>query len=152
MFFGCISIYGPGCLIPIHGTMNSDIYIETIKHEVLPIANAWFGRHPWILQQDNARCHTSRKTMKAFDEMGINVLSWPSSSPDLNCIENVWGSFKKKVRQRIREAHDRHSLITLCRDIWNNDVSLISVCHNNVQSMPERLFKLKKAKGGYTGY
>jgi hypothetical protein len=152
MFWGCISILGPGCLIPIRGTMNSDDYVDIVRMSLLPVTEAWYGDDHWLLQQDNASCHTSKKSSAALMEMGIDVLKWPPSSPDLNCIENVWGILKKRVIQRLGEAHNRQSLIDLCMDIWENDSSLIDICRNVVLSMPNRLQKLKTAKGGYIGY
>ena len=40
--------------------------------------------------------------MRWFEEKGIELLQWPSNSPDLNPIENIWGWIKAEVK---RENH-----------------------------------------------
>jgi transposase len=39
-----------------------------------------------LFQQGNARPHTARVTMDYLEQNNINVLPWPSKSPDLNPV------------------------------------------------------------------
>ena len=52
-----------------------------------------------LFQQDNARPHTARVAMKYTEQNNINVLPWPSKSPDLNPIDHPWDELDKRVRQ-----------------------------------------------------
>lgn len=74
MFWGCISVLGPGCLVPVIGTLRSAEYIDILQTHLLPIANAWYGDDVWYLQQDNASCHTSVQTRAALRNMHIHDL------------------------------------------------------------------------------
>lgn len=96
MFWGSISVFGPGSLVPISGMMNSQRYIETLESHLLSVASSWFGNEEWTLVQDNAPCHTSQITRRFLEERNIHVLPWPSNSPDMNIIENIWNIWKKK--------------------------------------------------------
>jgi transposase len=43
-------------------------------------------RQGGVVQQNNARPHAARVTMDYLEQNNINVLPWPSKSPDLNLI------------------------------------------------------------------
>ena len=50
-----------------------------------------------ILQFDNDPKHRSLKALEFYKENNIKIIDWPSNSPDLNPIENIWVKIKNKL-------------------------------------------------------
>ncbi|KUJ16859.1 uncharacterized protein LY89DRAFT_558927, partial [Mollisia scopiformis] len=78
-------------------------------------------------------------------------INWPPTSPDLNPIENVWRVLKQLLRKR--RPHGNWTLEELkdaVTDIWDNEISAEEHFNKYIDSMPERLEKVRFRKGGQT--
>jgi len=74
-----------------------------------------------LFMQDNAPGHAARYTQAEFQDRGINVVSWPPYSPDLNPIETVWNIMKDWIQERYGH-HDKLSYDVLrkaVREAWD---------------------------------
>lgn len=81
------------------GVMNSQGYVKILEDGFVDAANEKLGED-WVFQHDNARPHIAKHTKEFLDANVPEVLSWPSGSPDLSPIENLWGKLKQQVYSR----------------------------------------------------
>ncbi|KAI0994677.1 hypothetical protein K3495_g13504 [Podosphaera aphanis] len=82
------------------GKMTSEGY----RQRILPLVVDWHrnrrqetGR-AYLFMHDNAPVHKAPPARDYLMAYGIQPISWPAYSPDLNPIENVWGMMKLHIQ------------------------------------------------------
>jgi transposase len=101
-----------------------------------------------MYQDDNAPPHRARITAEWFEKYGITRLPWPSKSPDINIIEDVWSHIKYHLRGRIFETEEE--LWEELRNQWNG-ISQEWI-RRLYDSLPARIEAVIAAEGGNTKY
>ena len=101
-----------------------------------------------VFQQDNAPIHKCQVVLKWLKNRNVNLMDWPSQSPDLNPIENVWSFIKMEIDKH--QIISRHMLREKINEIWN--LIPANYLAKLIQSMPRRVLAVLKNKGGHTKY
>ncbi|MBN3272993.1 TCB1 transposase, partial [Polyodon spathula] len=148
MLWGCFSASGPGKLVKIEGKMDAAKYREILEENLLKSArDLGLGRR-FIFQQDNDTKHTAKATVEWLKNNKVNVLEWPSQSPALNPVENMWKEFKNAVHQR--SPSNLTELEQFCKEKWAKIA--VSRCAKLVETYPNRFMAVIAAKGVSTKY
>jgi transposase len=124
--------------------------LTAVRYILQPHLMHVIDRQKEFFQQDNARPHTARVAMDYHEQNNINVLPWPSKSPDLNPIEHLWDQLDKRVRQRQPPPQTLDQLRQMLQQEWQ------TIPRNNVrnliESMPRRCRAVLAASGGHTRF
>jgi transposase len=146
MVWGVISYNGYRRICRILGKMDSNVYLSILKdHVSLP-------PHSIIYQDDNDPKHTAKQVKKWEESVNLDRLPWPSSSPDLNIIENVWWEIEKQLY-----AGDKTTGSYTTESLWNAVETIFYNLDQNYiiklyESLPSRIEAIIEAKGGHTKY
>jgi transposase len=151
MVWGCMSWDGVGYATKIDGTMDGDLYISIMEDELQDSIEFWGKtKEDIIFQQDNDPKHTCKKARKWFQDHDLTVLQWPAQSPDLNPIEHLWQHLKRKLGEYETQPKGVLELWERVEKTWEEIPA--EICQNLIQSMPNRIQAVLKAKGGHTKY
>ena len=120
-------------------------YRNILTEAMLPSAEVCFGDGEWIFQQDNDPKHTTKAW---FLENCAPVLEWPSQSPDLNPIENLWSILEQRSKKR--KVNSNEELIQELRKEWN--ALLEGLLFALSDSMPRRIQSVLSVNGWMTKY
>jgi transposase len=104
----------------------------------------------FLFMDDNALPHMARIVVRYLEQVGIRLLSWPANSADLNPIDHDWDFLGKRMRRRQLRLETLNGLkVALeeeCAQIPQDYIATL------IQSMPNRLRDVIRARGGNTRY
>ncbi|GFV94562.1 transposable element Tcb1 transposase [Trichonephila clavipes] len=132
-----------------NGTMTGQRYIDEV---LLPHVRLFLGAvgDKFVFMDDNATCHRTLAVQDCLDSEGIQRLVWPSRSPDLNPIENVWDASGRQVAGRNYPPTNKNTLIRALTEKW--DKLPQQLLDNVVQSVVRRVECCITLHGGHIPY
>jgi transposase len=151
MVWSCITYEGVGLNCRIDGNLDGELYTDILRDELMKTIRYYqFDEGEVIFQQDNDPKHTSRVAKDALEDLNLNVMEWPSQSPDLNPIEHMWNHLKTELRSNSRIFATSDDLWDGIQEVMKNENK--EMCRKLVSSMSSRVQAVINAKGGYTKY
>src|SRR4051812_6281078 len=98
----------------------------------------------------------ARDTKKLLEECCPRLLDWPSNSPDLNPIENLWAMLKRRVEKQVNILVLKKKSITIdvFLDIIQKEWEGIEpeIFINLIHSMSSRLEQVIENNGNKISY
>ena len=76
------------------------------------------------------------------------TIDWPSNSPDINPIENIWSILKRRVEKR--KPSNIHELDQFLHEEWKKFEK--TIINNLVHSMKSRCLAIIESKGERINY
>lgn len=140
--WGAISYRG---LIGFHSfqnIMDSNYYIEILEKNLISNAKRQFN-NKWRFQRDNDPQHPSAKTERWLAMNVSHVMNWPSNSPDLNPIENIWNIVERRIEKR--KPTNIGDLKVFLGEEWEKIEKDIII--NLINSMKNRCLLVIESKG-----
>jgi transposase len=132
--WGCFSANGVGDLYLVEGILKKEQYQTILETHAIPSALRLFGDQNWIFQQDNDPKHTAKVIKLWFVNNNTQILDWPSQSPDLNPIENLWSILDNSLK--LRRPNNEQELFQMLNTSWKS-IS-VDTLERLVDSMPAR--------------
>ncbi|KAK3530048.1 hypothetical protein QTP86_010336 [Hemibagrus guttatus] len=134
---------------PNHSKRHHDIkYIKILNNNIRQSAEKLGLAHQWTFQHDNDPNHTAKVVKKWLADKNINVLQWPSQSPNLNPIENLWRELK--IRVMARRPSNLKELELIAKDEWAKIP--VETCKKLVSNYRKRLIAVIANKGFFIDY
>jgi transposase len=149
MIWAAFGHYIKSDIVFISGRMNSEAYRMLLDDHLTNIASL-MGRKKFLFQQDNAPIHRAKANFEYFKAKKVGVLEWPSLSPDLNPIENVWGLLARRVYAEGRQFTSVEDLKKAIKVEWAN--LSFEELRKHTSSMPDRIFDVIRLEGDKTKY
>ena len=137
-----ISYFGPTRIILFEENLEAGLFVDFLKILVKD-ANKLYPEGSFRIYFDNDSKHTAHVVQRHIVENKLNVPNdWPSSSPDLNPIENTWGRLGTEIQKFTPKTLD--DLKKRLRSLWKRFITqdyckkLIESMHNRMQQVIER--------------
>eukprot|EP00171_Calliarthron_tuberculosum_P004954 IDg4954t1 len=130
-------------------TLDHKKYINLLENNLIPYVENNFSSS-CVFQQDNAPCHAAAETKKFVFDVGIDLMDWPAVSPDLNPIENLWGTL---VRDIYAGSKQYESVKDLKQAIWRAWRRVDKdYCRRLIKYMLRRCIEVLDKRGAIIGY
>lgn len=147
LVWGCFSAFGMGPIHRIVGKMDRFMYKDILQTYLVPYLDDTMPLQN-IFQHDNDPKHSSKLIKEWLMDENITVMNWPSQSPDLNPIENLWHYVDTKIRHKTySNLNELYSAIeTAWKEVENDYILKL------IESMPKRCAEVILQKGHNTKY
>ncbi|GFX34799.1 transposable element Tcb1 transposase [Trichonephila clavipes] len=98
-----------------------------------------------IFQRANAQSHVARVVQRFFVNHQIELLPWPTRSPDISLIENMWTMVAERLTPAATRDHLWQRLESACSAVPQGHIQSL------FESVPRHVAAVISNNGGYSG-
>lgn len=130
----------------LHHHSKATDYIQLLETFVKPTIEKEFGID-YIFMHDNAPTHNANATKSWMMDNDVPGMQWPSRSPDLNPIENIWAMLTHIVydRKQFSSVSELRTAVFAAIELVNTRYRYKVL--NTTESIQARLLKVIKTNG-----
>ena len=149
MVWGSILGRGVGDLVKIGETMDKKVYYNILVRHAVPSGRRLIDDN-FVFQEDTDSKYSSnycRNYLRRKEAAGVlTVMNWPSQSPDLNSIGQIWELIDRKLdRSHVKTKETLWFKVKRC---WESIT--VEVLKKYIETMSECCRAIITAKGGHT--
>lgn len=148
-----MSAAGPEELAYIPGRANGANYLELLQDTMLPTVRVVYPEDEVpeiVFIQDNCPIHRCRLVQQWIQQQpNLRTVPWPSRSPDLNPIENLWAIMVQRWDTRCERT--KNALVAHVDRVWNS-IRGSDLCDVLVKLMRNRCDAVIDAGGALTRF
>ena len=144
---------GPGLFFDLEPgqKVNSMVYRDQILNG--PLKTFWMTSKKKIkvpiVMEDNAPVH-KKYCIPLHEKLKMKTLEHPANLPDLNPIEHIWAIMKHRIAKEYAHITSQAEMKRVVQEMWDSFGD--DEFNHLIESMPERIEAVIKAKGGSTKY
>ena len=130
----------------LEGRQNSENYIATIKEFCVPIMHLNIAPKIYLVQ-DNCSIHVSKRSTDFFKTQDFELIEWPSKSPDINLMENIWKMMSDLIYSGRQPRNKEELKNKIFEAVYQINDEKRDVSMNLYSTFRERLTKVLVRKG-----
>lgn len=149
-YWGWMSSMGPGELVQVSARNTAQGYLDILQNVMLPTVRTVYPDEHIYFVHDNCAVHRAHIVQEWFNKQeSLTVIDWPSKSPDLNPIENLWGHMVLNWDpSNVRSRSNLDEVVTSTWEIMRGT----DMCWNMVTGMRSRLQQIIVREGAPLRY